>query len=29
MADVVTKLKKTQFIPFLDKTEDLTLQTCT
>ena len=29
MADVVTKLKKTQFIPFLDITEDLTLQACT
>lgn len=29
MADVVTKLKKTQFIPFLDTTEDLTLQSCT
>ena len=29
MSDVVTKLKKTQFIPFLDTTEDLTLQACT
>lgn len=29
MADVVTKLKKTQFIPFLDTTEDLTLASCT
>ena len=29
MADVVTKLKKTQFIPFLDVSEDLTLQACT
>ena len=29
MADVVTKLKKTQFIPFLDITEDLTLKACT
>ena len=29
MADVVTKLKKTQFIPFLDVSEDLTLAACT
>ena len=29
MADAVTKLKKTQFIPFLDITEDLTLAACT
>ena len=29
MAGVVTKLKKTQFIPFLDTTEHLTLQACT
>ena len=29
MADVVTKLKKTQFIPFLDVSEDLKLAACT